>query len=177
MGNLKREFYKKDNTILSLSETLESLITNDTVIVCIGTDKVVGDSLGPLVGTMLKNSGCIYPIYGTLDSPVHALNIHDTIAKINKEYPKSNILSIDACVGKTVGEIVIRDEPISPGKGAGKQLPDIGNHSIVGIVDTSYCTNNLLKNIRLGFILKMSEIIATSIILAIDKNKEVNSNG
>ena len=37
-------------------------------IVCIGTDKCIADSLGPLVGTMLtKNNICI-DVYGTLEN-------------------------------------------------------------------------------------------------------------
>lgn len=172
MGILKREYYKDKNAIKSLSENIKPLLTDDTVIVCIGTDKVIGDALGPLVGTMLKNSGCEYPIYGTLESPVHALNIHETIEKVKENHRNANIISIDACLGKKLGTIAIRDEAISPGKGAGKRLPDIGNYSIVGIVDTNDRLVGLLENIRLSFILNMAEIIATSIIISIDDEKE-----
>ena len=45
------------------------------VIVCIGTDAVVGDCLGPLVGSLLKErlKGKTY-VFGTVESPVTAKN-------------------------------------------------------------------------------------------------------
>ena len=46
------------------------------VVLCIGTDRSTGDSLGPLVGNKLKflirNK---VHIYGSLECPVHAKNL------------------------------------------------------------------------------------------------------
>ena len=87
---LKRSvFYideKKDTASSELAHILGKCIGNvdrpwdKIVFVCIGSDRITGDSLGPLVGHQLsryhwKN---IY-VYGTLNEPVHALNLETTL--------------------------------------------------------------------------------------------------
>lgn len=161
--------YKEENVIQNLSEVLKNLIKENTIIVCIGTDRAIGDALGPLVGTMLKNSDFKYPVYGTLDKPIHALNIFESLEYIKNKYPNGNFLAIDACLGSkdNIGNIQIREGPILPGKGVGKKLPEIGNYSIVGIVDKIDENNKFsFNNIRLSFVVELAEIIALSTILA-----------
>ena len=42
------------NCVEKLSNGLKNILTNKKIVVlCIGSDKVVGDSLGPAIGTML----------------------------------------------------------------------------------------------------------------------------
>jgi putative sporulation protein YyaC len=161
--------YKEENVIQNLSEVLKNIIKENTIIVCIGTDRAIGDALGPLVGTMLKNSDFKYPVYGTLDKPIHALNIFESLEHIKNKHPKGNFLAIDACLGSkdNIGNIQIREGPILPGKGVGKKLPEIGNYSIVGIVDRIDENNKFsFNNIRLSFVVELAEIIALSTILA-----------
>ena len=150
--------YKKENVVQVLSSIIKDVIDENTVIVCIGTDRAIGDALGPLVGTMLKNSDFKYPVYGTLDNPIHALNIYESIDNIKKSHPKGNFLAIDACLGSksSIGNIQIREGPILPGKGVGKKLPQIGHYSIVGIVDKIDENNRFsFNNVRLSFILDL----------------------
>jgi putative sporulation protein YyaC len=161
--------YKEENVIQNLSEVLKNIIKENTIIVCIGTDRAIGDALGPLVGTMLKNSDFKYPVYGTLDKPIHALNIFESLEYIKNKYPNGNFLAIDACLGSkdNIGNIQIREGPILPGKGVGKKLPEIGNYSIVGIVDKIDENNKFsFNNIRLSFVVELAEIIALSTMLA-----------
>ena len=129
--------YKREDVTHILSSILKNIISDNTVIICIGTDRAIGDALGPLVGTMLKNSDFKYPVYGTLDNPIHALNIYESIEKIKSKHSSSQFLAIDACLGSAsnIGNIQIREGPILPGKGVGKKLPQVGTYSIVGIVD------------------------------------------
>ena len=129
----------------------------------------IGDALGPLVGTMLKNSDFKYPVYGTLDNPIHALNIYESIDQIKERHPNSEFLAIDACLGSinNIGNIQIRKGPILPGKGVGKKLPQIGSHSIVGIVDKVDENNRFsFNNVRLNFISELAEAIALAILLS-----------
>ena len=70
----KKTHYKTDLAYYQISEGIKKFITKDTVIVCIGTDKCIGDCLGPLVGTLLKDNLLPLPVYGTISNPVHALN-------------------------------------------------------------------------------------------------------
>jgi putative sporulation protein YyaC len=161
--------YKKENVVQTLSSVLKDLVDENTVVVCIGTDRAIGDALGPLVGTMLKNSDFRYPVYGTLDNPIHALNIYESIENIKNTHPNGNFLAIDACLGSknSIGNIQIRKGPILPGKGVGKKLPQIGNYSIVGIVDKIDENNRFsFNNVRLSFILELAEMISLSLLLA-----------
>lgn len=161
--------YKDDNIIEVLSSILKDLISENTVIVCIGTDRAIGDALGPLVGTMLQNSDFKYPVYGTLDNPIHALNIYESIEQIKINHPNGKFLAIDACLGTrgNIGNIQVREGPILPGKGVGKKLPQIGSHSVVGIVDKIDENNKFsFNNVRLSFIIELAEIISLSLLLS-----------
>lgn len=161
--------YNKENVIEILCSVLRDIINDNTVVVCIGTDRAIGDALGPLVGTMLKNSDFNFPVYGTLDNPIHALNIYESIEHIKKAHPNGNFLAIDACLGakNNIGNIQVREGPILPGKGVGKKLPQIGNYSIVGIVDKIDENNRFsFNNVRLSFILELAELISLSLLLS-----------
>mgnify|MGYP000859742388 CR=1 FL=1 len=57
------------------------------VVVNIGTDKCIGDCLAPLVGTLLQEKGYMN-IEGTLDNPIHALNIATNLSTIDFKYDK-----------------------------------------------------------------------------------------
>lgn len=146
---------------------LKDYIDNNTLIMCIGTDRCIGDCLGPLVGTFLKENSFPLPVFGTINKPIHALNISENIKKIRTKYKDYKIIGIDACLGDTdsIGEIEVRDFPIHPGKGVGKSLPHIGEISIIGIIDSS--ENNELfsnRNIRLNLVMNISKVITHAII-------------
>lgn len=161
--------YENENIVQILNSVLKDLIDENTVVVCIGTDRAIGDALGPLVGTMLKNSDFKFPVYGTLDNPIHALNIYESIEHIKLSHPKGNFLAIDACLGSrsSIGNVQVRKGPILPGKGVGKKLPQIGNYSIVGIVDKIDENNRFsFNNVRLSFILELAEIISLALLLS-----------
>ena len=146
---------------------LKDFIDSNTVIICIGTDRCIGDCLGPLVGSMLREKFFPLPVYGTISEPIHALNIDEKLNIIKNMHPNAKIIGVDACLGDTssIGELQARDYPIHPGKGVGKSLPDVGETSIIGIVDSS--DNSELftnRNIRLNLIMEMAKIITRSII-------------
>ncbi|TZE83231.1 spore protease YyaC [Calorimonas adulescens] len=153
-----------------ISKFLKNYVDTRTIILCIGTDKWIGDSLGPFVGYFLKKNLYPGPVYGTLENPVHAINLYDTLKEIKKRHPYSNLVAVDACLGEpiNVGKIVLNNRPIYPGKGVGKMMPAVGDISIVGIVD-EYNSYNL-HNIRLDLIVNMAETICNGILQSIDAN-------
>lgn len=165
--NKVKSFYKNTSTNCKIPYFLKKYIDNNTIIVCIGTDRCIGDSLGPITGSILKYKNFPLKVYGTISEPIHALNLNEKLELIKKAYPNSKIIGIDACLGNTdsIGEIQIRDYPIHPGKGVGKSLPNVGDYSIIGIVDS--CENSELftnRNIRLNLILEMSKVICDILI-------------
>lgn len=152
--------------------------THQLIILCIGTDRSTGDSLGPLVGYKLKAMDCManVPIYGTLDEPVHAVNLEETIERINDCHPKSFIIAVDACLGKTesVGYISIKEGPLQPGTGVNKTLPAVGDLHIVGIVNVGgFMEYMVLQNTRLSLVMKMAETISEGIARNISKYRHL----
>lgn len=159
--------YKNPLAYYEIANFLKDYMDENTVIVCIGTDRCIGDCLGPLVGTLLKEKFFPLPVFGTISEPIHALNIDRRLNEIKSLYPRGNIIGIDACLGDSdgIGEIQARDYPIHPGKGVGKSLPDVGRISVIGIVDSSDSSELFTnRNIRLDLIMKLSNVITHAII-------------
>lgn len=163
--NDPKHFTQFSILLSSYLETHLPLHNNQLVIVCIGTDRATGDSLGPLIGYKLldiqfKN----VTIYGTLEQPVHAKNLDLTLAYIHEFYPSALVIAIDACLGsmQNVGCISIGEGSIKPGAGVKKDLPPIGHLHITGIVNFSSLMNMVvLQNTRLSVVMKMADIIAS----------------
>src|SRR5699024_5721660 len=88
---------------LSIKSTVDVLIENlqkiklDLIVLCIGTDRSTGDSLGPLTGTIFNQMKPSHvKIYGTLHQPVHAANLKESISNIYKTYRDPFIIAVDA---------------------------------------------------------------------------------
>lgn len=181
--NLKSNFFEKKggniriahdevDAFKELALTLHShlpasLVYRPIVIVCIGTDRSTGDSLGPLVGTKLydKNLEHVH-VYGTLDDPIHAVNLEEKLAYIQTKHLTPFIIAIDACLGrlKSVGQITVADGPVMPGAGVKKDLPPVGDIHITGIVNVSgFMEFFVLQNTRLSLVMKMATVVANSI--------------
>jgi putative sporulation protein YyaC len=143
----------------------------ELIILCIGTDRVTGDSLGPLVGHQLCCSSNNYNIYGTLERPVHAINLGETIEKIQQDYENPYIVAIDASLGtkEHLGYVTLKQGTLKPGQGIAKELPAIGDISITGIVNLSGPPGSyLLQNTRLYTVMKLVECITLGINFAED---------
>lgn len=141
------------------------------IILCVGTDRSTGDSLGPLTGTLLENSN-VFPavILGNIHKPVHASNLHQIINDINNKYKNPFIIAIDAGLGKqsSVGYIDVKKGPLKPGTGVNKKLPEIGDMHITGLVNVGgYMEYLVLQSTRLSIVFKMAETISTALSLSI----------
>jgi len=159
--------YKDSLGYYTLSNFLKDELNANTIIVCIGTDRCIGDCLGPLIGSMLEEKFFPLPVYGTIANPIHALNLDSKLSDIKLKHPDSKIIGIDACLGppNKIGEIQVRDYPINPGKGVGKSLSPVGDISIIGIVDSSDIDEPFTsRNIRLNLILEISKVITQGLV-------------
>lgn len=140
------------------------------VFVCIGTDRSTGDSLGPLVGSLLEEKKLhSFFVYGTLDEPIHAVNLADKLREINTIHANPYVIGIDACLGrvKNVGIIQVGNGPVKPGAGVNKDLPAVGDIHITGIVNVSgFMEFFVLQNTRLNLVMKMAKTIALGIYQA-----------
>lgn len=136
------------------------------IITCIGSDLVLGDSLGPLVGTMLIKKKVAAYVYGTLNAPITAKEIVCAKTHLKMLHPESFIIAIDAAVGNTedIGLIKVSDKGLKPGLGVDKNLGVIGDCSIIGVVAGKSLQNyNLFNLTRLNLIYKMAEKIASGV--------------
>lgn len=138
------------------------------VVVCIGSDLAIGDSLGPITGSMLKfkTQGLGVFLYGTLAAPVTAKEIKYMRTYLKETHEGSQIVAIDAAVGSEgdIGLIKINDTPLMPGAGANKQLGALGDLSIMGVVaEKSVANYGLLNTTRLNLVYTMAEIISDGI--------------
>ncbi|MDE7158266.1 MAG: spore protease YyaC [Clostridiales bacterium] len=134
------------------------------VILCVGSDLAVGDSLGPITGTMLKSRGGFAGyVYGTLKCPVTAKEVKYVNDFLKKTHPNSKIIAVDAAVGEEgdVGLIKVLDVPLRPGSGAHKRLGKVGDVSVLGIVARkSAFSYSMLNLTRLNTIYAMADCIA-----------------
>ena len=160
---------------LEASETISNFLLSHIpikthipiILICIGTDRSTGDALGPLVGTKLEQVGIKnFQVFGTLDDPVHALNLEEKIQNIQKDNPTSFIIAVDACLGKSqsIGSITTGMGPSKPGAAMNKKLPAVGDLHIHGIVNLNgFMEFFVLQNTRLSLVMKMADVIAQSI--------------
>ncbi|WP_027085679.1 spore protease YyaC [Cohnella panacarvi] len=105
--------------------------------VCIGTDRSTGDSLGPLVGTMLEESG-FRRVIGTLREPCDADRLPQMADRFAREAEEGRTLvAIDACLGRPegVGAYLVSSGPLVPAQSVGRTFPPIGAYSIAAIVN------------------------------------------
>ena len=170
--NLKTTFYSKKETrfspdtpadIQKASQILSHWIPDSSyqpVILCIGTDRSTGDSLGPLTGTLLKEKApSSLAVYGTLEDPVHAVNLEEKLEIIKASHPKPFIIAIDACLGrsKSVGSILAIPGPLQPGAALNKALPEVGDIHLSGVVNVGGLMEFMvLQNTRLQIVMKMA---------------------
>lgn len=171
-GTSARISHEETNSAEKLAAELKNILPagigcRPIVFVCIGTDRSTGDSLGPLVGTLLEEKSISsFHVYGTLEDPIHAVNLEEKLNEIKKKHFNPFIIGIDACLGrlKSVGVIQIGDGPVKPGAGVNKDLPEVGDMHITGIVNVSgFMEFFVLQNTRLNLVLKMAKTIAEGI--------------
>lgn len=155
-------------------ETLTALIAErlqkgytGIVFLCIGTDRSTGDSLGPIVGYKLSDHSFqnIY-VVGTLDNPVHAKNFDHALDYIKTLCAVPLVVAIDACLGEPeiIGHISVGKGPIKPGSALRKDLAEVGDIFITGIVNFAGSLDFLtLQNTRLSTVMRMADIISCGI--------------
>lgn len=107
------------------------------VVVCIGSASVCGDSLGPMVGDLLRQKYNVRAyVYGGTDRPVNGVNFQEYHKHIKSRHAESLIIAVDACVGDLgdVGRIKLTKNGVNAGGALGKKLERVGDIGILGVV-------------------------------------------
>ncbi len=154
----------------SLSDPL-GVRSQPLTVVCIGTDRSTGDALGPLVGSRLTEWRSVRDrirVVGTLDEPVHAGNLRGAIQALGLARPGAgHVLAVDACLGRvgSIGYITVGEGPLKPGAGVNKELPQVGDAYITGVVNVGgFMEYLVLQNTRLSLVIKMADAIARGVV-------------
>ena len=132
---------------------------------CIGSDRVTGDSLGPLIGYKLKKYLPDDAVIGTLAKPVHALNLASVLDALDRE--AAFVVAIDASLGdpEHIGCITLTGGSIRPGLGVCKHLPSVGHASVTGIVGSIYSPGDCaLQSTRLSLVMELADSITLGIL-------------
>ena len=135
---------------------------SDLIFICIGTNKIVGDSFGPIIGEILKRNvkDRKIKVIGDLTNNINSKNI-------------KNIISIDSALSNSIepGNVFIIKKGLVPGSALNKKATAIGNIAIKGIVakDEKSLIKNYynLKNADYKLILKFSKNISKIILQSI----------
>lgn len=148
---------------IKLNEYILAAKGRRIVLLCIGTDRSTGDSLGPLTGTKLTEKSIPgLTVIGTLEQPVHAENLQSTLDLIHKDYNNPYIIALDACLGRldSIGYITLAEGPLKPGTAVKKELPEVGEIHLTGIVNINgFMQYMVLQNTRLNIVWQMSNAI------------------
>lgn len=170
---IKQELFMKDfSTILYQEKTSKEYV--EIVFLCIGTDRMTGDSFGPLVGTKLQELLEEYnifniSIYGTLNQNICYTNVKEVLNIIKNKHKNACVVVIDAALSKeeNIGQIYVQKGKMSLGKGLYKEKLEIGDISIKAVVGKSYKLSkynfSILQNISLNVVINLSEIVSDGI--------------
>lgn len=146
---------------------------SNIIFLCIGTDRITGDTFGPLVGYKLdilfRDTNRINVI-GNLSETVCCNNINSVLNNINEQYKNPFIVSIDSAlsiVPENIGRIKVSEGGLCIGSGLDKNNVHIGDMNIKGIVgrDTRKPIQNfkILQNISLNLVMRLADTVSKGI--------------
>lgn len=183
------EYFNPNETasLFAFSKSIRQLIEKkekyhaprDIVFVCIGSDRATGDCLGPIIGRKLsryhnQESKRNFHVYGTLENPVHAKNLEAAIHHIHFHHPDAIIIAIDASLGivEHIGYVTLGEGALCPGSGVAKELPEIGDLFITGIVNLSgFGGQMLLQTTHLNLVMKLADFITLGLYRSLHHSK------
>ena len=177
---LSMEYYsfdnKNENLPFCIAKAIENMVempVESPILLFIGSDGNIGDSLAPLCGTLFtgQNTACIS--YGSLNSPVSAKEVSYLVNFVKKCHPGAIFVVIDAAVGKNqdLGMIKVQKCGIKPGLGVNKNLPMVGDISIVGVLAEKRSSNSIMSPVRLSTVYEMAKSVADGLNIFIKNNE------
>ena len=172
--NFNQETY--NNFVNDFSVILRNKINNleisKLIFLCIGTDRITGDSFGPLIGYKLskvfKEKENI-EVIGNLENTVCMHNIKYIMQDIKNKYEEPFLIAIDAALSNknNIGKIIVTPNGMNVGTGLNKKSIYVGDMSIKGIVTKDFKNPKynfkLLQNTSLGLIMNMADSVVQGI--------------
>jgi putative sporulation protein YyaC len=148
------------------------------VIVCIGSDRVVSDMIGPLTAEILVNKYDVDTyVYGRLDNPIVAKNLKSAFRYIKAKHNDRKIVVIDATLGKVsdIGMVKLIKSGCIPAGGFGAQTAVYGDISILPVVSACGVDAKMfLSATRFLTVYRMAKDIAECVNNAIKISKQLS---
>ena len=153
-----------------LREKTKGLEISKLIFLCIGTDRVTGDSFGPLIGYKLKylfNSEKNIEVLGSLDNIICRHNILKILEDIKNTYEVPFLIDAAISNKNNIGKIIVSKNSMNIGSSLNKRNIYVGDISIKGIVSRNL--NNpkynfkLLQNTSLNLIMNMADLVVQGI--------------
>lgn len=166
-----------DNNFEEYVDCLNKYVEKDREIIffCIGTDRVIGDCVGPITGSLLKSKYGNKNIYGDLEENLTYENIEDKLNEVNLKHNNPYIIAIDAALSSNedIGKFYVDDKGINYRKSLNSKNLKIGDVGIKVVVGKDYNDSELnfkvLQNISLSKIVKISKKTFDGINILLNK--------
>ena len=171
---MKTDKYNEFVQILNRKLKIEK--NKKIIFLCVGSNKIIGDSFGPEVGSKLSEKFMYneniqnknIKIVGNMLNPICRKNLKNTINIVNKIQDRYLIL-IDSAVSQNecIGNIFVNNGNIIFGNSLGSGIYAIGDISIKAGVcnDQNNAKRNFhqLQNVSKGLINELSDIVSKGI--------------
>ncbi|MCK9574400.1 MAG: DUF1256 domain-containing protein [Clostridia bacterium] len=162
---MKKIYFKSENAIVNLSNYIfESIKYYNKLpaIICLGTNRIINDSLGPLVGTLLKQKyNCLAYVYGTINAPITAFKsraIYDFVSRMHEGSP---VIIIDASIGNIEEHGIIKITETEKTFFLNKQIPMRTELCITAVTGFNIY-EFVLQKTKTDFVGQIADIIAYS---------------
>ena len=153
----------------------------ETIVICIGSDRVAGDMLGPLVGSSLRDEYHLpCPVYGALGESVNGLNLEEYLSMIESRHGESRVIAVDAALGKgeDVGRIRLKKGGIKAGGALEREGGKVGDVGIVGVVAKEQAPKDVyatLLAVPFSLVEELARRIAEMIYAALSQPQEAGA--
>lgn len=166
-----------DSNFKEYVDCLNKYVEKDRELIffCIGTDRVIGDCVGPITGSLLKNKFGNKNIYGDLEENLTYENIEEKLNEVNLKYTNPYIIAIDAALSSNedIGKFYVDNNGINYRKSLNSKDLKIGDVGIKVVVGKDYNDSELnfkvLQNISLSKIVKISKKTFDGINILLNK--------
>lgn len=142
---------------------------SDIVILCVGTDKLIGDLVGPIAGQKLKRLFKDFEkitVYGDIKETVNITNLNEIISEIIANYDQPFIITIDSALGpkEKVETVWVSTGNLNPGSALKKQESCRSNVNFKAVVGENLKNNilnfNVLNSIERNVVQRLANEIA-----------------
>ncbi len=169
------------NNVINLENNQKATI----YFVCLGTNRIIGDAFGPVVGSVLKKHLQIdssVQVLGDLKECITYENVNRIIDLLAVNYKANLIIVLDSALSckKNIGKVFVQNRGLKYAESLKKRNSRIGNISIKAVVgenaDNAIDNFNNLKNVSIAEIERMCNIVSNGIIEVMNKKANNGKN-